>query len=138
MFFFRYLSEKESSTLPVKKPIIKKEYKNNHPSATDRDVDNATLKSLPRDLNSFAPADGMTFPKLGKAYQDFIKARDTYNKVEPKLKEQAKDSWKNTKTIFLSATPFNTRENLDYVEGYIFKYPETDERGMGGRTLSVL
>lgn len=117
---------------------IKKEYKNSHPSATGRDVDNATLKSLPRDLNSFAPADGMTFPKLGKAYQDFIKARDTYNKVEPKLKEQAKDSWKNTKTIFLSATPFNTRENLDYVEGYIFKYPETDERGMGGRTQFLL
>lgn len=117
---------------------IKKEYKNSHPSATDRDVDNATLKSLPRDLNSFAPADGMTFPKLGKAYQDFIKARNTYNKVEPKLKEQAKDSWKNTKTIFLSATPFNTRENLDYVEGYIFKYPETDERGMAGRTQFYL
>ena len=117
---------------------IKKEYKNSHPSATNRDVDNATLKSLPRDLNSFAPADGMTFPKLGKAYQYFIKARDAYNKVEPKLKEQAKDSWKNTKTIFLSATPFNTRENLDYVEGYIFKYPETDERGMGGRTQFYL
>lgn len=117
---------------------IKKEYKNSHPSATDRDVDNATLKSLPRDLNSFVPADGMTFPKLGKAYQDFIKARDAYNKVEPKLKEQAKDSWKHTKTIFLSATPFNTRENLDYVEGYIFKYPETDERGMGGRTQFYL
>jgi hypothetical protein len=117
---------------------IKKEYKNSHPSATGRDVDNATLKSLPRDLNSFAPADGMTFPKLGKAYQDFTKARDAYNKVEPKLKEQAKDSWKNTKTIFLSATPFNTRENLDYVEGYIFKYPETDERGMAGRTQFYL
>lgn len=117
---------------------IKTEYKNSHPSATDRDVNNATLKSLPRDLNSFVPADGMTFPKLGKAYQDFIKARDTYNKVEPKLKEQAKDSWKNTKTIFLSATPFNTRENLDYVEGYIFKYPETDERGMNGRTQFYL
>lgn len=117
---------------------IKKEYKDSHPSATDKDVVNATLKSLPRDLNSFAPADGMTFPKLGKAYQDFIKARDIYNKVEPKLKEQAKDSWKNTKTIFLSATPFNTRENLDYVEGYIFKYPETDERGMAGRTQFYL
>ena len=117
---------------------IKKEYKNSHPSATEKDVVNATLKSLPRDLNSFAPADGMTFPKLGKAYQDFIKAMDAYNKVEPKLKEQAKDSWKNTKTIFLSATPFNTRENLDYVEGYIFKYPETDERGMAGRTQFYL
>ena len=60
---------------------IKKEYKDSHPSATDKDVVNATLKSLPRELNSFVPADGMTFPKLGKAYQDFIKARDIYNKV---------------------------------------------------------
>lgn len=50
---------------------IKKEYKDSHPSATEKDVVNATLKSLPGDLNSFAPADGMTFPKLGKAYQDF-------------------------------------------------------------------
>ena len=117
---------------------IQKEYRESHPSATTKDVINATHNDLPRELINFAPADGVRFPKLGKVYQEFVKARDAYNKVEPKLKEQAKNGWKNTKTVFLSATPFNTRENLDYVEGYIFKYPETDERGMSGRTQFYL
>lgn len=117
---------------------IQKEYRESHPSATTKDVINATHNDLPRELINFAPADGVRFPMLGKVYQEFVKARDAYNKVEPKLKEQAKNGWKNTKTVFLSATPFNTRENLDYVEGYIFKYPETDERGMSGRTQFYL
>ena len=117
---------------------IQKEYRESHPSATTKDVINATHNDLPRELINFAPADGVRFPKLGKVYQEFVKARDAYNKVEPKLKEQAKNGWKNTKAVFLSATPFNTRENLDYVEGYIFKYPETDERGMSGRTQFYL
>ena len=104
---------------------IEKEYRQSHPEATMRDIAYATNKAKPKDIYSFTPADGNTFPKLGKAYQDFRKATEHYHKnVEPKLKEQAKQTWKNTKTIFLSATPFNTRENLDYAEGYIFKYPE--------------
>ena len=109
---------------------IQKEYKQSHPSATAKDIINATYSKQPKDLHSFAPADGMTFPKLGKAYQDFTQAREHYLKnVEPKLKEQAKQTWKNTKTVFLSATPFNTRENLDYAEGYIFKFPENNGNG---------
>ena len=118
---------------------IQKEYKQSHPSATMKDIINATHGKLPKELQSFAPADGMTFPKLGKAYQDFTQAKQYYyNNVEPKLKEQAKNTWKNTKTIFLSATPFNTRENLDYAEGYIFKYPESDGSRMSGRTRFYL
>ena len=34
---------------------------------------------------------------------------------------------KNTKTVFLSATPFNTPSSLDYAEGYIFSYPSGNE-----------
>ena len=118
---------------------IQKEYKRSHPSATPRDVNNATFKMLPKEINSFAPADSAAFPKIGKAYQEFTKAREHYYKnVEPKLREQAKQTWKNTKTVFLSATPFNTRENLDYAEGYIFKYPERGEDGMDGRTRFYL
>ena len=118
---------------------IQKEYKRSHPSATPRDVNNATFKMLPKEINSFAPADAAAFPKIGKAYQEFTKAREHYYKnVEPKLREQAKQTWKNTKTVFLSATPFNTRENLDYAEGYIFKYPERGEDGMDGRTRFYL
>lgn len=113
---------------------IMREYKESHPEARTKDVINATYKLQPKELNSFAPADAARFPKLGKAYQEFTSAKEHYYKdVEPKLREQAKNTWKRTKTIFLSATPFNTRENLDYVEGYIFKYPEMGEDGMNGR-----
>ena len=118
---------------------IQKEYKQSHPSATAKDVVNATFSQLPKELNSFALADATAFPKLGKAYQDFTSAKQHYyNNVEPKLKEQAKSTWKNTKTIFLSATPFNTRENLDYAEGYIFKFPEDDGSRMSGRSRFYL
>lgn len=118
---------------------IMREYKESHPEARTKDVINATYKLQPKELNSFAPADAAKFPKLGKAYQEFMSAKEHYYKdVEPKLREQAKNTWKRTKTIFLSATPFNTRENLDYVEGYIFKYPEMSDDGMNGRTRFYL
>ena len=118
---------------------IQKEYKQSHPSATSKDVVNATFSQLPKELNSFDLADATAFPKLGKAYQYFTSAKQHYyNNVEPKLKEQAKSTWKNTKTIFLSATPFNTRENLDYAEGYIFKFPEDDGSRMSGRSRFYL
>ncbi len=119
---------------------IQKEYKESHPSATTKDVANATQKMLPKGISDFAPADAATFPKLGKAYQNFVLARQYYyDNVEPKLKEQAKNTWKNTKTVFLSATPFNTRENLDYAEGYIFKFPEDDPNSqISGRSRFYL
>ena len=118
---------------------IQDEYKASHPSATPRDVAYATSRMLPKERNGFTPGDYASFPKLGKIHAEFVKALSHYtNEVKPKLEAQAKEEWKDTKTIFLSATPFNTRENLDYAEGYIFKYPETDERGMSGRTQFYL
>lgn len=118
---------------------IQDEYKASHPSATPRDVAYATSRMLPKERNGFTPGDYASFPKLGKIHAEFVKALSHYtNDVKPKLEAQAKNEWKDTKTIFLSATPFNTRENLDYAEGYIFKYPETDERGMSGRTQFYL
>ena len=118
---------------------IRKEYKASHPSATERDVAYATSRMVPRDVYNFTPSDYVTFPVLGKIHAEYVKALSHYtNEVKPKLEAQAKTEWKDTKTIFLSATPFNTRENLDYVEGYIFKYPESDERGMSGRTQFYL
>ena len=118
---------------------IQKEYADGHPSATERDVINATYKLLPKYLNSFVPADAAKFPKLGKVYHDYVeKSKYYYDSVEPKLKEQAKKEWKKTKVVFLSATPFNTRENLDYAEGYIFKYPERGADGIDGKTRFYL
>lgn len=119
---------------------IQDEYKASHPSATPRDVAYATSRMLPKERNGFTPGDYASFPKLGKIHAEFVKALSHYtNEVEPKLKAQAKNEWKDTKTIFLSATPFNTRENLDYAEGYIFKYPEEEKGGrMSGRTQFYL
>ena len=53
-------------------------------------------------------------------------------KVENELKSEsakaeAEKSVKRTKVVFLSATPFNTPSNLDYVEGYIFTYPKLND-----------
>ena len=119
---------------------IRKEYKASHPSATERDVAYATSRMVPRDVYNFTPSDYVTFPVLGKIHAEYVKALSHYtNEVKPKLEAQAKTEWKDTKTIFLSATPFNTRENLDYVEGYIFKYPEGEKAGrMSGRTQFYL
>lgn len=119
---------------------IRKEYKASHPSATERDVAYATSRMVPRDVYNFTPSDYVTFPVLGKIHAEYVKALSHYtNEVKPKLEVQAKTEWKDTKTIFLSATPFNTRENLDYVEGYIFKYPEVENSGkMSGRTQFYL
>ena len=119
---------------------IQDEYRASHPSATPRDVAYATSRMLPKERNGFTPGDYASFPKLGKIHGEFVKALSHYtNEVEPKLKAQAKAEWKDTKTIFLSATPFNTRENLDYAEGYIFKYPEVEKGGrISGRTQFYL
>ncbi len=119
---------------------IQDEYKASHPSATPRDVAYATSRMLPKERNGFTPGDYVSFPKLGKIHAEFVKALSHYtNEVEPKLKAQAQNEWKDTKTIFLSATPFNTRENLDYAEGYIFKYPEVEKGGrISGRTQFYL
>lgn len=119
---------------------IRKEYKASHPSATERDVAYATSRMLPKEIINFTPGDYASFPKLGEIHSEFKKAFSHYiNEVMPKLEAQAKSEWKDTKTIFLSATPFNTRENLDYVEGYIFKYPEVEKGGrISGRTQFYL
>ena len=119
---------------------IRKEYKASHPSATERDVAYATSRMVPRDVYNFTPSDYVTFPVLGKIHAEYVKALSHYvNEVKPKLEARAKTEWKDTKTIFLSATPFNTRENLDYAEGYIFKYPEVEKGGrISGRTQFYL
>lgn len=50
---------------------------------------------------------------------------------EGRLKLLVGDAVKTTKTVFLSATPFNTRESLSYTEGYIFSYPEENTKTVG-------
>lgn len=134
------LSEQFNAERDKEVKRIQDEYKASHPSATPRDVANATSRMLPKEIINFTPGDYASFPKLGEIHSEFKKAFSHYiNEVMPKLEAQAKSEWKDTKTIFLSATPFNTRENLDYAEGYIFKYPEEEKGGrMSGRTQFYL
>lgn len=44
---------------------------------------------------------------------------------------QAEIDSKRTKTVFLSATPFNVRESLRYAEGYLFSFPEENKNTIG-------
>lgn len=118
---------------------IKAEYEKNNPSADAAEVRIYVAKNTPRDIHSFSAEDKAKFPKLGKIYEDYIKARDHYiNNVKPELEKQAKESVDKTKVVFLSATPFNTRENIEYAEGYLFSYPERNEMGQSGKTQFFL
>ena len=118
---------------------IKAEYEKNNPSADAAEVRIYVAKNTPRDIHSFSAEDKAKFPKLGKIYEDYIEARDHYiNNVKPELEKQAKESVDKTKVVFLSATPFNTRENIEYAEGYLFSYPERNEMGQSGKTQFFL
>ena len=52
-------------------------------------------------------------------------------KLMPEIEKEAEEAVKRTKTVFLSATPFNTRESLKYAEGYLFSYPEENKNTVG-------
>lgn len=118
---------------------IKEEYEKNNPSADAADVRIYMVKNTPKDIQSFSMADKAKFPELGKIYEDYRNARDYYiNNVKPELEKQAKESVDKTKVVFLSATPFNTRENIEYAEGYLFSYPERNESGQSGKAQFFL
>ena len=118
---------------------IEEQYRKENPSATDRDVRNAVQKLNPKDINSFSIAEKQKFPELGKIYDDYISAKSYYEKnVKPGLIEQSKKAVDATKVVFLSATPFNSRENIEYAEGYLFSYPERNAMGQSGKTQFFL
>lgn len=58
-------------------------------------------------------------------------AEKEWREEEGRLKLLVGDAVKRTKTVFLSATPFNTRESLSYTEGYIFSYPKENTNTVG-------
>lgn len=124
----RYAYDRLWEINPLKKQIEDKfqefideaeRIKNNNPSGSD--MVGLTLGRL--DNN-----DRASYPKLAeieRQYYDLLTKKETV--VDPQLREQAKQEVSKTKVVFLSATPFNTRENLEYAEGYIFSYPEEDK-----------
>ena len=87
------------------------------------------IDELPPVLNGkWTAAKEKQFPELYKLQKEISALYEKYdNEIKPELEQQAKKNVKHTKVVFLSATPFNTRENLDYTEGYIFSYPENEK-----------
>ena len=79
------------------------------------------------------------FDDFYKDLENIAALRIKYHKeVEPRLQQEAEQAAKHTKVVFLSATPFNTIQNLDYAEGYIFTYPETGSGKIGPRSQFFL
>ena len=114
-------------------PIYKKisEAQEKFISIYEKEIENKSQKNIPR-LHTLLSEDYKTnFPKLYKAKEAYNKAEQAWGKEELKLKEQAKKDASVTKVVFLSATPFNTRDNLDYAERYIFMYPEENKETIG-------
>lgn len=79
------------------------------------------------------------FPELSRLRDEVNELRAKYEtEIKPMLEERAKESARRTKVVFLSATPFNTRENLDYAEGYIFSYPAENHGAQSPRSQFYL
>lgn len=57
--------------------------------------------------------------------------KELQDKEMPEMTEKAKEAVQKTKTVFLSATPFNTIPSLAYTEGYIFSYPKENQNTIG-------
>ncbi len=79
-------------------------------------------------VDNWNEEDAERFPDLAKLRKRYLELRDVIVKeVDPQIEEQAKKDAAHTKVVFLSATPFNTRENIDYAQGYIFSYPDKEQ-----------
>ena len=94
---------------------------------------------VPPALDSTPDYEKDGFDDFYKDLENIAALRIKYHKeVEPRLQQEAEQAAKHTKVVFLSATPFNTIQNLDYAEGYIFTYPETDSGKIGPRSQFFL
>lgn len=114
-------------------PIYKKirEAQEKFISIYEKEIENKSQKNVPRLHTPLSEEYRTNFPKLYKAKEAYNKAEQAWGKEELKLREQAKKDAAVTKVVFLSATPFNTRDNLDYAERYIFMYPKENTETIG-------
>jgi hypothetical protein len=75
----------------------------------------------------FADPKKMDLKELEQLSKRLEEIQAEQKKVLPQLQKQAEDAVGKTKVIFLSATPFNTIQNLDYAEGYLFSYGDYEK-----------
>ena len=71
------------------------------------------------------------FNRLDEIPREIEALKPEQEKLMPEIEKEAEEAVKRTKSVFLSATPFNTRESLKYAEGYLFSYPEENKNTVG-------
>ena len=69
--------------------------------------------------------------RMGEIEKRLEELRPIMQEIRESKRPQAEIDSKRTKTVFLSATPFNVRESLRYAEGYLFSFPEEDKNTIG-------
>lgn len=112
----------------AKRENLVKKLKKEDPLASEGLLASQGLIPYSFNVDNWNEKDAERFPEFAKLRKRFLELREVIVKeVDPQIEEQAKKDAAHTKVVFLSATPFNTRENIDYAQGYIFSYPDKEQ-----------
>ena len=128
--------DKVNDEFKEKREQLVKELTQENPNEIDGSLVSKGLIPHSTDTFNWHEEDTERFPEFAQLHNRFQELTETIIKeVDPQIEEQAKKDAAHTKVVFLSATPFNTRENIDYAQGYIFSYPDK-EQARGYRVAS--
>lgn len=120
--------DKVNDEFKEKREQLVKELTQENPNETDGSLVSKGLIPHSTDAFNWHEEDTERFPEFAQLHNRFQELTKTIIKeVDPQIEEQAKKDAAHTKVVFLSATPFNTRENIDYAQGYIFSYPDKEQ-----------
>ena len=112
----------------AKRENLVKKFKKEDPLASEGLLASQGLIPYSFNVDNWNEKDAERFPEFAKLRKRFLELREVIVKeVDQQIEEQAKKDAAHTKVVFLSATPFNTRENIDYAQGYIFSYPDKEQ-----------
>jgi hypothetical protein len=120
--------DKVNDEFKEKREQLVKELTQENPNEMDGSLVSKGLIPHSTDAFNWHEEDTERFPEFAQLHNRFQELTETIIKeVDPQIEEQAKKDAAHTKVVFLSATPFNTRENIDYAQGYIFSYPDKEQ-----------
>lgn len=120
--------DKVNDEFKKKREQLVKELTQENPNEMDGSLVSKGLIPHSTDAFNWHEEDTERFPEFAQLHNRFQELTETIIKeVDPQIEEQAKKDAAHTKVVFLSATPFNTRENIDYAQGYIFSYPDKEQ-----------
>lgn len=130
--------DKVNDEFKEKREQLVKELTQENPNEMDGSLVSKGLIPHSTDAFNWHEEDTERFPEFAQLHNRFQELTETIIKeVDPQIEEQAKKDAAHTKVVFLSATPFNTCENIDYAQGYIFSYPDK-EQARGYRVASPM